>query len=668
LARRCPTGKIALVRSLTLAVAAVAVVATAVPVVPVVALVPATANQPAAAVASNALHVGAITLHRCDLATTHPAWCGHLRVPLDYTDPGAARIGVGFGWLPATGRPVGTLVAEEGGPGYPSTGTAADFETLFGPVLRHHNLLLVDARGTGRSTPIDCRPLQELPSPSPRFVAAVRSCGRQLNHTWQKADGSWVHASDLFTTANTARDLARVLDGLQINKVELYGDSYGTYFAQSFLARYPQRLNAVVLDSAYEARDLDAWYRTTVTTARAAFDTVCRRAAGCPTGSSWARISRLAVRLRHHPVTGRAVGTDGAWHRVTVGITALVNIVNDAGYDTDPYRQLDAAARALLQHDDATPLLRLYLQDVGYDYSDYSAAADYYSDGLYLAVACSDYPQLFDMRAAPQTRRRQLAASVGKLPPDTFAPFTTREWLSVLPYTETYTGCLQWPTPTHAADPPVPSGVALDATGVPVLILNGQLDSLTPAAGGAHIRRQIGPAAQAYVAANTVHLVGLENSNPCGSQVVRRFLRTPRRHLDRSCLRHIPAIHAVPNYPRRLSSITPARGSAPLRLRRLAAVAAAEAGDVEYRYNYVDANADRGLRGGRVHYAHDGTVATLTRVRFTADTSISGTVRVRGTGVSARLTVNGVVIAVHWSRRGPAHLRSGRYRLAAPTP
>ena len=262
-----------------------------------------------------------------------------------------------------------------------------------------------------------------------------------------------MHASDLFTTANSTRDLARVLAALDLGRVDLYGDSYGTYFAQAFLARFPQLLHSVVLDSAYEARDLDPWYRTTVTTARRAFDTVCARAPGCPPGSSWRRIAELARLLRGHPLTGEVVGTDVRRHRVTFDITALVNVVNDAGYDFDPYRQLDAAARAYLEHRDAVPLLRLYAQDVGYDYSDYQANAHYYSDGLYMAVACTDYPQLFDMRSAPAQRRRQLAASIRALPAGTFAPFTTREWLSVLPYTETYTGCLTWPRETHAPRP-----------------------------------------------------------------------------------------------------------------------------------------------------------------------------------------------------------------------
>ncbi len=72
---------------------------------------------------SSALTVGTAKTARCHLGVGRPTWCGSIRVPLDYTDPTAPRIGVGFGWVPSSRRSVGTLVAMEGGPGYPSTGT-----------------------------------------------------------------------------------------------------------------------------------------------------------------------------------------------------------------------------------------------------------------------------------------------------------------------------------------------------------------------------------------------------------------------------------------------------------------------------------------------------------------------------------------------------------------
>jgi pimeloyl-ACP methyl ester carboxylesterase len=633
----------------------------------------ALATRSPASARSSGLRVGRVTLARCSLDTPRRAWCGAIRVPLDPGDPSAGTIRIGFGWLPSSGTARGTVMAMEGGPGYPSTGTAPDFAAMFGPhLLSHRNMLVVDARGTGRSTPIDCEPLQSLPSPSPRFTAAVTACGRQLNHTFRDSNGGWVHASDLFTTALTAGDTARVVRALQVGPVDLYGDSYGTYFSQSFLSRYPHLLRSVVLDSAYEARDLDPWYRTTVQTARTAFDAVCHRALDCARGSSWKRVGRLAAILHKHPVTGRVVGTDAKLHRVRVGVTALVNIVNDAGYDFDPYRQLDAAMRAYLDHRDGTPLLRLYAQDIGYDYSDYSARAGYYSDGLYMAVACTDYPQLFDMSSSPAARRRELTASIAALPARTFAPFTTREWLRVLPYTETYTGCLTWPRPTHPDDPPIPKHVAIDATHVPVLILNGELDSLTPAAGGAHIRRQIGPAARVVVAANTVHLVALDSPHACGPSLVRAFVRHPKASLDASCARHIPAVRAVPRFPRTLAQVVPACGHGSLSVRRRAAVAVAEAGDALIRYDYVDANSDLGLRGGSVHYDADGD-ATLHAVRYTSDTTVSGTVRVTASGGAGRVRVTGphghtATFRVRWGNGRYATIRTCDRSLTAPAP
>jgi pimeloyl-ACP methyl ester carboxylesterase len=174
---------------------------------------------------------------------------------------------------------VGTVVAMEGGPGYPSTGTAPDFLDMIGPLHADHDLLLVDARGSGRSTPMDCAPLQAYggSTATDHFRALVRACADQLDRTWQRSDGSWVQAADLFGTANVARDLAGVVTAMGLGRVDLYGDSYGSWFAQVFTARYPQLLRSVTLDSTYEVRDLDPWYLTSVQTARTAFDAACAR-------------------------------------------------------------------------------------------------------------------------------------------------------------------------------------------------------------------------------------------------------------------------------------------------------------------------------------------------------------------------------------------------------
>jgi pimeloyl-ACP methyl ester carboxylesterase len=636
----------------------------------------ATAGTPAGG--GQHVTVGTQTLSPCQLTGPRfSAYCGSIKVPLNYNSAKDGEIPVGFGWYPATNPAPGmkppTIVAEEGGPGYPSTDSAHDYLTMIGPRLRAtHNLLLVDERGTGRSTLINCRAMEaiHIVTTTPAFLRTVRSCGESLDHRFPRTGGGFVHASDLFTTANSTRDMARVLNALKIGKVDLYGDSYGTYFSQSFLSHFPHRVRSVVLDSAYEARDLDPWYLTTVQTARRAFDAACRRSAACRAaapGRSWNRITRLAKLLRHHPFTGRAPGVDAKQVNVRMNITSLVNMVNDAGYDYDPYRQLDAAARAYLSHRDATPLLRLYAQDIGYDFSDYNASPSYYTDGQYFAVGCSDYPQLFNMRASPKRRRAQLAASERRYPAHAFAPFTVRQWLRVDPFTETYHACTAWPRRVHRADPPVVPHVSMDATHVPVLILNGDLDSLTPAAGGAHIHRQIGADSRHIVVANMVHLVGDEDRYGCGKSLVRQFFADPAalHSLDASCASKVPAIRTVGTFPARLRQVAPVRGSGSRVLRQRASVALAAAGDAAVRYNYVDGNRDLGLRGGREHYrpGHGSSyVARLQQVRWTRDTTVTGDV----TFSPHALAGHGTVVVA--GAGGQPTVRVGGHHLRAPAP
>ena len=182
------------------------------------------------------LRVGSLTLHRCWLGVAPAAaWCGTTQVPLDYSDATAGTITVGFGWVPASGRSVGTVVAEEGGPGYPSTGTTPDYLAMIGPLHADHDLLVVDARGTGRSTP-GLRAVADLRGPTAPTRSGPSSGRAPTSWTTRSAaPTAWVHAADLFGTANLARDLAGVIGLLGLGPVDLYGDSYGSWFSQVFI-------------------------------------------------------------------------------------------------------------------------------------------------------------------------------------------------------------------------------------------------------------------------------------------------------------------------------------------------------------------------------------------------------------------------------------------------
>ncbi len=407
-------------RFLTLSLAAVLVLGVAAPAsaAPGSAAPASAAGPRAGAGAPKTIRLGKLTLTRC--AQGPLTYCGGRQVPLDYSRKASPDIHIGFVWLPAIQRhhAKGTVLAVEGGPGFATTGTEPEYVAMLGSLRQTRNLLLINLRGTGDSTPLNCTGLEHYGPVQqqfgPAFDKLVAGCGSKLNHTWRYSGGGFVHASDLFNTANSARDVSGILAAMLLGRVDLYGDSYGSWFAQVFASRYASQLRSVTLDSTYQVLGLDPWYTTTVVTARQAFIQACERSRACESAAggngAWTRIGKLAARLARKPVTGPTVSPEGTVTRLTVTVNTLVNLINNAGFDSVVYRDLDAAARALLQHHDQAPLLRLAALSLGFDNTNFGLPE--FSDGLYFAVACTDYVQLFSRSAAPKVRAQQFARSV----------------------------------------------------------------------------------------------------------------------------------------------------------------------------------------------------------------------------------------------------------------
>jgi hypothetical protein len=77
------------------------------------------------------------------------------------------------------------------------------------------------------------------------------------------------------------------------------------------------------------------------------------------------------------------------------------------------YRELDPAARAYLEAGDSAPLLRLLAENKMASLSNCEGgASSCYSAGLFVAVSCSDYPQIYDMTSSPSLRPSQAQARI----------------------------------------------------------------------------------------------------------------------------------------------------------------------------------------------------------------------------------------------------------------
>jgi pimeloyl-ACP methyl ester carboxylesterase len=650
-------------------------------------------RAPDRAVVAGSLRLGHVTLRRC--ATLPLTYCGGLAVPLDYSSAASPDIHIGFRLLPASGarRAAGTVLAVEGGPGFATTGSEALFLAMMGPLARTGNLLLVDLRGTGTSTPLNCPGLENYGLAQhlfgPAFNRLVGACGRQLNHTWRYRNGGWVQASDLFNTAYSARDVSAVLRALRLGRVDLYGDSYGSWFAQVLASRYPGELRSVTLDSTYQVLALDPWYTTTVVTARTAFAQACSRSAACEAAAggrgAWARITALAARLGRSPVTGETVAA-GTRVRLTVTAETLVNLVNNAGFDPVVYRDLDAAGRALLRDHDPAPLLRLAALSIGFDDTNFPLPE--FSDGLYFAVACSDYVQLFSRSAPPAARAVQFAAAARREPRHVFAPFSVTQWTEMDQYTEAFSACLGWPTPTRLV-PPITRRPPLVPRRLPVLVLSGTLDSLTPWLHGATlVARQMGPSARVVRIANLTHVTLQNTDDSCPASIYQRFVRDPAglKRENTSCAQRVAPIHTVGGYPLLLADAVPARAlrgnTAGRRALQAASVAVASVGDEVSRWPLLGSTTDLGLRGGQVSFS-GGFVLKISfhNVRWVSDATIDGAAQwnqLTGT-VTALLTVHiagtpPVHLAARWLQFGqqdqPAVVAGsqGSHVLAATCP
>ncbi len=560
------------------------------------------------------------------------ARCGFLTVAMDPADPSAGTIDIGFEIHPARlGRTLGTIVAIEGGPGYATTDSRDWYLDLFDPLLDHRDLLLIDNRGTGRSEAIDC---PELQSYQGDYVANVGLCGAQLGAT-----------SDLYGTAFAVDDMARVLDALGIDAVDMYGDSYGSFMAQAFAVRHPDRVRTLVLDGTYPVEDQDPWYRDLNAALRDAFRVVCQRDPGCDAlgGDPVERIARLADALRAEPLTGTAYDADGVRRRVTVDAPMLGYLTGVAAYGHAVYRELDAAARAYLRDDpDPAPLLRIAAEQI---YWGDGGPVEEYSEGLYVAAICNDYPQLWDIESPIPQRPAQYESALAELKatqPAAFYPYTIDDWVAS-PWAE-YTSCIRWPVPSNHV-PPVEA--ATPYPDVPTLVIAGELDSLTSPAGAEIVAGRF-PNSTYVEVANGVHIMALADFSRCASDLTVRFVSTGGDPGDTSCAGRYQEVRVVEEFPESLTEVDPApqgdRVKSPAADRRVVAAAANTVADIFPRWFNAVGFDGVGLRGGSFTSRGSEFVQfRLHRLAWVPQVRVSGTVswdRISG-AIVARIRVQG---------------------------
>ncbi|CAL9584531.1 alpha/beta fold hydrolase [Streptomyces sp. enrichment culture] len=186
--------------------------------------------------------------------------CGTLRVPVDYAHPGAGSLSLALVRRPADDQPhrQGTLLLNDGAGGSSieqlRLAMRIGFPSFAGAMSRNFDLVAVDPRGVGHSTPIRCTtPLKpagvtHFPRDRQQFDALVAH-NRAFAEDCLRENGPLVAHADL---TSTARDFEAVRTGLGEKQLNWYGIHYSTLLGRTYADLYPGRLRTMVLDTALD--------------------------------------------------------------------------------------------------------------------------------------------------------------------------------------------------------------------------------------------------------------------------------------------------------------------------------------------------------------------------------------------------------------------------------
>ena len=457
-----------------------------------------------------------LTLGECRLPNLPMlARCGEAVVPEDRSKPDGRKIRIFAAVLPANtlSPKADPLLILAGGPGQAAS-TLAPFVARLNEVRRARDVVLIDQRGTGRSSPMQCDAFKPRDDEALEtdLVPRAKACAAEL-----LAQG--VDAAQYTTTAWIA-DLEAMREALGYAQWNVWGGSYGTRVAQEYLRRHPDRIRTVTLDAVVPPSmisTLDVW-RTRQTT----FDAVLRACGESP-----------ACR-KDHP-------------NPAATLTTIAGALGPTGREVDAVDpRTGAVTRLHLTFDGVLALLQplLYTPD----------SSSLLPEMLGLAAA-GDYGPLFAATQATNTNPvEQLNAAlhfsvtcaedVPRITPDLAA--TALAGLSTRGIAENVIAvCNVWPRGRVPADFAQP--VVSDK---PVLLFSGALDPVTPPAYGDLVAKTLANSRQ-IVAGGFGHIV---SPNACGPRLIASFVDAGGfAKLSETCVAFFAHSRRPPLWPDRLA-------------------------------------------------------------------------------------------------------------------
>jgi pimeloyl-ACP methyl ester carboxylesterase len=396
------------------------------------------------------------------------------------------------------------LVYLSGGPGNSSFLESNNVESWFywAEIARlSRDLVLVDQRGTGLSKPqFNCRAYEQsvrerlrenltLQEEHASNLAIVEECLGLMREAG--------HSLEHYSTTQSALDMIELMDALDYREWNVMGGSYGTRLALEWLRHGDHGIRSVVLDSVYppDKGSMLEW-PALLNDSFEYYWRVCEDSDWCTTSEGGLReqFQNALEHLRKKPVSLSVPLWNGGWPlKVFINDHRFVGMIYAALYDDTLHDDIALAIDEVLNGGEEA-LQRLAENSVN------SELATEFNPLVYLAVDCAE---------SPSVSRTEFEAVRERYPQ--WSDYTDHAW--------DYDMC-----------GPIPKRSDLEVfkqaaeTEVPVLVLSGGLDPVTPAVWARDLVRQLANA-QHWHLDYVGH--GVVASSACVHRSFRAFLDAP---------------------------------------------------------------------------------------------------------------------------------------------
>jgi pimeloyl-ACP methyl ester carboxylesterase len=428
--------------------------------------------------------------------------CGTVAVPRDAAKPeaGSYKLAVAVKRALAPRAGAEPVVLFHGGPGL---SIMRWFGTGFNNFMPGRDVILFDMRGAGNSQPALCKDTGATILRSQVKDTTLEALDKNFRVELERCRAEFVaggHAIANFATSVHASDADAIRSALGFARWVVMGASYGATVAAEYVARYPAATSSAVIGAVYAPDDLMLPMAETFALAVRGVAEQCAADAACKAtyGDINASLEAARRRLRQAPleVVAPGMGLEGDRYMLSadkLDLLVLGALTSPEGRAALP-RLLEAAAAGRAADWSGVVMM----------------ATEMFSSLSYAGSAATEC----------RDRARHHATPDAKPNPFYFYDFRA--------------SCPAWG--------PVGEGPQLPVdTKIPMLVISGELDPLTPPAFGARVAARIGASAQTLTVPAAGHEISFGRG--CVGRIVKGFVDAPDRPIDGSCL---SALRAAP--------------------------------------------------------------------------------------------------------------------------